>query len=483
MTPERRRLHRAAILAEGLDQLRGLAVPVVVAALVGGGLDRLLVFGVAGAVVALVAAVMAWRHTEWWVDGDSIRLRRGVFTERITSVPLERVQAVDSVRGPAQRLLGAVEVHVQTAGGGARGEIVLKAVAPEVAEELRALARGAAAAVSPESRSAAPSWALGPRRLLVAALTSGSLGVLVPVVAGASQVLDDVLGPEDAQRLLPSTPREWLVAVAAVLGVAWLLSMLGTIVAFAGFRVTRDGDRLRIARGIVERREASVPIARIGAIRVVESPLREPFGLAQVRIESAGYASEPATAQALLPLVRRSEVEAVVRELLPELVGAAAPRAAPAPGAAPGAGAATAGAAALAGPPRRALRRYVLPPVAAAALVAVALLPLLGPPALAALALAAPAAAFGFAAFRTAGWRLDGARVTLRRRGLQRTTLVADARRLPEVFTRATALQRRAGLATVGLAVGSGRRLAVAHLDAATAEDVLGRLARTATAG
>ncbi|HEV3001284.1 MAG TPA: PH domain-containing protein [Solirubrobacteraceae bacterium] len=488
MTPERRRLHPAAILAEGLDQLRALAVPVVVLVFVGsgGGLGDLLLIGAIGTVVALAAAVTSWARTEWWVDGASIRLRQGVLTERITSVPLERVQAVDSVRGPAQRLLGAVEVHVQTAGGGARGEIVLKAVAPEVAEELRSLARGAAAVAEPSG--AAPSWRLGPRRLLAAALTSGSLGVLVPVVAGGSQVLDEVLSPEDAERLLLTTPRDWLLALAAVLAVAWVLSVLGTIVAFSGFTVTRDGDRLRIARGIVERREASVPVARIGAIRIVESPLREPFGLAQVRIESAGYANEPATAQALLPLVRRGEVDAIVRELLPELAGgAAAPLAGP-PRRALGAGAVAGplgrapGTAPLASPPRRALRRYVLPPVAAAALLALALLPLLGPAALAALALAAPAAAFGAAAFRTAGWRLDGGRVVLRRRGLQRTTLVADARRLPEVFTRTSALQRRAGLTTLGVAVASGRRLAVAHLDAATAADLLGRLTRTATA-
>jgi putative membrane protein len=478
MTPDRRRLHHAAIGAEALDGLRGIAIPVVVIALVGGGgLGRLIGFGVAGMVIATVSAYATWTTTWWGVDDSGIRLRTGVFTERMVSVPFDRVQAIDTVRGPVQRLLGAVELHVQTAGGGAKGEIVLKAVAPPVAEELREVVRDRGAALAAPERPSprGPAWRLGPGRLLVAALTSGSLGVLVPVVAGASQVLDDVLGAEDAQRLLPDTPREWVMAVAAVLAIAWVLSVLGTLVAFARFSVTRDGDRLRIARGIVERRESSIPIARVAAIRIVESPLREPLGLAQVRIESAGYAKEPATAQALLPLVRRAEVEAIVRELLPELVGEGEE------GGGAGRAAAAAGAAPLAPPPPRALRRYVLPPATGGAAVAIALVALAGPAGLAALALPLAGAAYGVAAFRTAGWRLSAGRVVLRRRGLQRTTLVADARRLPEAFTSTSPLQRRAGLSTLGLAVSSGRRVAVEHLEAATADDVLARLTRAAT--
>jgi membrane protein YdbS with pleckstrin-like domain len=109
------------------------------------------------------------------------------------------------------------------------------------------------------------------------------------------------------------------ILAGAVLAFAWVLSVLGTIVAFAGFAVAREGERLRIRRGIIERREASVPVARVHAIRVIESPLREPLGFAQVRVETAGYADEPSTAQTLLPLVRRSQVARVLADLLPEL--------------------------------------------------------------------------------------------------------------------------------------------------------------------
>ena len=196
--------------------------------------------------------------------------------------------------------------------------------------------------------------------------------MLLPVVAAASQVADDLLGFRDAQRLLPDTVGEAALLAGVVLAAAWVLSFLGTIVAFAGFTAVRDGERLRIRRGVLERREASMPVARVHAVRIVESPLRQPLGLAQLRIETAGYAREAATAQTLLPLVRRREVRAVLRELLPELAAAFDE---------------------LDPLPRRALRRYVLPPLVTAAVLAAARRGGFGADGLAALALVPLAAA------------------------------------------------------------------------------------------
>ena len=68
-------------------------------------------------------------------------------------------------------------------------------------------------------------------------------------------------------RLAPDTTREWLLAGGVLLVAAWALSVVGAVVAFAGFTVARDGDRLRIRRGLLSRREATVPVARVRAVR------------------------------------------------------------------------------------------------------------------------------------------------------------------------------------------------------------------------
>ena len=474
MTSEGRRLHPAAVGASAVDALRGLAVPVLVLVVAGGNgdLGRILLYGLLGLAVSVGSALLSWVQTRWSVDDDTVRLRRRLLGESVTSIPLERVQAIDTVRGPVQRLFGAVELHVQAAGGGKAGEIVLRAVSPAEAEELREAVReasgearpagGAFDPAAPEAvASAGPSatWSLGGRPLVLAALTSGSLGVLVPVVAFASQVLDDLVAPREAERLIPHTAGGLALLGVGVLVFAWVLSVVGTLVAFAGFGVTREGARLRIRRGFVERREASVPVARVHAVRVIESPLREPFGLATVRVETAGYAAEPATAQTLLPLVRKRDLPDVLGRLLPEL------------------GVPAAALADLAPQPRRALRRQLVVPVAVALAVLVVACLVFGAIGALALVLVVGEAVSAVARHRAAGWRLDDGRLVLRSRRIARTTAVVDARRLQAVVASATPLQRRVRLASLRVDVSSGRGLAVEDFDQATVGDLQARLA------
>ena len=101
--------------------------------------------------------------------------------------------------------------------------------------------------------------------------------------------------------------------------------------------LVRDGERLRIRRGLVQRSEATVPVSRVRAVRVVEGVFRRPFGLAALTVEVTGYADEASAARTLFPLVRaarrrgvpgRVPARAGRRPARPRPPAAAAPRAA-----------------------------------------------------------------------------------------------------------------------------------------------------------
>ena len=44
---------------------------------------------------------------------------------------------------------------------------------------------------------------------------------------------------------------------------AWLLAIAGTVLAHYGFTLSRDGEFLYVKRGLLERREATIPLGRI----------------------------------------------------------------------------------------------------------------------------------------------------------------------------------------------------------------------------
>jgi putative membrane protein len=464
------RLHPAAIAVYAVDALRQGAFPLLVILAVsvfGGEFDaqaalRAAGFALMGTVVAALAGAFRWATTTYsFGGGETVRLRTGALSVKEVEIPFARVQAVDVEQGPIQRLFGVYKVEVQTGGGGQGGEVVLGAVDErEVAHLNELLRRRAPGALEEAHAPPAPERRLTGRRLALAAATSGQLGVLLPVAAGAAQLgqqlfEDPIEGERTLIGALPEGALSWVLVAAAVLVLAWLLAALGTVVSFGGFAVRRERDELRIRRGLLQRRQATLRVTRVRAVRVVESLPRQALGLAALRVEVIGHAKEQAAAQTLFPLLRRDEVEPFLRELLPEMADALD---------------------GLAPPPKRALRRYVLPPLAATALLgAAAALALSSPWPL----LAAPfGAAYGMLGHRAAGWRMRDGRLAIRSRRLARSTVLAPAAGRESHDLAQTVLQRRARLADVAVAFGKGTIARIRHLDADDARGLFAAVTR-----
>jgi putative membrane protein len=453
--PRPRRLHPAAIVVDAVGAALRLVTSAVVVALIGSGgsSSTALTYGAAGIAVSILGSWLSWRRTTYWLDDVALHLRSGVFTPDERIVPRARVQAVDTGAGLLQRLFGVVELRVQTPGAADEDEIVLTAVTHAEAALLRS-ALGQPEPAAPDERVR-----LSMGDLLLAALTGPQISAAASAVAGVYALVNNVVDVRAGESLLASldTVREIAIAIAVALAAAYLLSFAGAIVAFAGFRVERDRQVLRIRRGLLARRAQSIPLARVDGVVIVEGLLRGPLGLAALRIETAAYGGERAAGRTLLPLVRRRDAEAVVARLVPAL--------AVAPGA-------------LERPPQRALRRFVLAPALGGGVAATALavaVPAAWP---AAPALVLAGAIAGLRAYRAAGVRLTGEIVVVREARLARRTLLARRHRLQQHELARTPLQARARLADLSVTVGSGGSGRARHLEAATAEAAFAALRR-----
>jgi putative membrane protein len=94
-----------------------------------------------------------------------------------------------------------------------------------------------------------------------------------------------------------------------------------------GLTLVRDGDDLILRRGLLGRRESSVPLRRVQVVRVAANPLRRALGVAQLRIHSAGGSAGTSSStsgrggdgRAVIPLIDVDDVERLVARLLPAL--------------------------------------------------------------------------------------------------------------------------------------------------------------------
>jgi putative membrane protein len=272
---------------------------------------------------------------------------------------------------------------------------------------------------------------------------------------------ENFAGTDEGQSALGLAPHSlggWLLVAATLLLLAWLALVVATIVAFGGFTVSRDGDRLRIKRGFIVHRETTIPIGRVRAVEIVEGVLRRPFGFVTVRIEVIGHAKEHATARIFFPLLRRADVKPFFGALLPEL--ADDPNG-------------------LEPPPGRALRRYVLPPALAGLLAGVLFWQFADIGAWVVL-VDIPAALYGAARHRVAGWRLADGRLVVRSLRRARTTVLAPVRNHEGYGLAQTPFQRRADLASLEVRFGKKTTARISHLDAGAAADAFGAIGASA---
>lgn len=60
-----------------------------------------------------------YRSLEYSIDTDAVRLQKGVFWKRRTTVPYAKITNIDITQGPVERHFGLSKLHIQTAGSSA----------------------------------------------------------------------------------------------------------------------------------------------------------------------------------------------------------------------------------------------------------------------------------------------------------------------------------------------------------------------------
>ena len=455
-----RRLHPLSPVLDLFD--RNVLAPGVVA-LGSGGLRILL----AAALVLLVFRVLAWSRRTYHLDDGVLRMRSGVLSRNEQLVPCDRIQQVSVVQKLRHRLLGVASLRVEVAGGGRGSGTELDVLGLEEAGALRSAllaakvdagsVAGGPADDDPGSRWVPTAWPvvrLATRELVIAGLTGSELFVFFAFLVSASQVFGDVadrLPAVDGADLPVSGPLV-VFALVALFVIVWLGSAVAaSVLRDAGYTLDLVGDELHLSRGLLDRREAVLPLARVQAVQVVASPLRRPLGYVSLRVQSASAGTDAEDRRVSIPILPVSQLPVVLDLLLPG--SASLPPLVPAP--------------------RVAKRRAVVRAVGVVAPVVVALVVLTAPVGLLALGLVPLAAAFGVATYRGLGHAVGPVHLVARSGALVRRTVVVPLVRGQSTRVKASPFQRRLGLSTCVVDIaGPGRRPAVVDVGSTTADEV-----------
>lgn len=344
-----RRLHPWSWLFVLLQQLRQFLVPLLVLVVVGSrGGDRYMLWSLVGVGVLVAASVWRYFTYRYRVDADRVVVREGLLERKVRQIPFARIHNVTLHQTLLHRLVGVAEVRLESAGGTRpEAEMRVLPMAEALALERLVRARGA----SPGTRDGSggngdAATEAGDGRLLLA-LPLGELVRLGLVsnrgmvgVGGAFALAwqafpDDVLAGfvrEHARQAMGwagavvhgSLARAVALAatVALALVVLRLLSVLLALTQYHGFRLSLQGRRLTVERGLLSRLRTSTSRRRIQAWTLREGLVHRLLGRRSLHVDTAGGVAggdgdAPAGLRELAPIATPDACDALVREVLP----------------------------------------------------------------------------------------------------------------------------------------------------------------------
>jgi putative membrane protein len=440
------RLHPVAVLDYLVKNIRSL-IEILLPGLVvlfGSPLRREWIIGFIILLLGLYIgfAILYWLRYRYYVYNDELRVEYGVFTSKKTYIPLERIQSVELSAGVVQRIFGLVKLEVQTAGGGLAAEVSLPAITLQQADILqKRLHLPSSQRIEDESPGQpSPEKKLGWKELIITASTSNGLGVVflgaTALISQAEQSFPGLNIYEMLQHSLSGYANKgilgWVVVVLLLLIMAWLLSMLGTVLSLGGFVLTREEDRLVVHRGLIEKKQVSIPLKRIQAVKIVEGVLRQPFGLITLHVVSAGHGDKSGGDIVLFPLLPKKDLEDFLHTYLPEFE----------------------------------VEKEIIPLSVATktryrliytipALLVTIPVSILLPYGFFSLLLPIAAFFFGTRQYKDAGWKINGDQLLVRSRMFGRITILVKRQRIQSLQLRQNPLQRRKGLHAFSMLVAS----------------------------
>ncbi|GAA0322061.1 PH domain-containing protein [Bacillus carboniphilus] len=328
---EPKRLHPIAAVHKVLKSIKELLLPLLLFFVFGSN-ETTFYFMVAGAMIVIVGitGIVSWLKYSYRLEQQELRIEYGLFVRKKRYIPFDRIQSLDLTSGILHRMFNLVQVKVETAGGSAVGkeaDAVLTAVTKQEAERIKSIIfaeRSEVAEDLPDKSNVTTIYQITNKQLLLLATTSGSVGVVLSAVMAFFFQFEEVIPYEEIFSGITVWVQGSVLLITFTIlfffTLAWVASIILTYLRYANFTVKKEQEDIIITKGLIEKRQLTLPLVRIQSVRVVENPIRQLLGLAAVYVDSAGSTSNDMNDKALMlfPVIRKRALKELVELGLPD---------------------------------------------------------------------------------------------------------------------------------------------------------------------
>lgn len=413
-------------------------------------------------VIFIIISALSWYRFTYQVEDDDLRIEYGIIIRKKRYISKNRIQSIDLSAGVVHRLFKLVKVQIETAGSGSGAEASLKAVKLWEGERLRNELKkvNKQQIESDVETPKQPSYTISFKQLFLAGSTSGSVGIILAFFFFAFSQMEQFIPERFYENTL-----EWVIglSIALIIGlgiilliVLWLFGIAGTMIKYGNFKITKHNDELFITRGLLEKKQLTLPLRRIQAIGLQESLIRQPLGYVTIFAEVAGGSVEKGEdiSTVLFPIMNKGEVRDFLEKLLPEYAGAAQPEE-------------------LVGPPKRALKFYLFRSMILFIILGAGVVYFFPQFSWIPVLFIIASLFLGSLRYRDSGYHIQDKALMVRYRIFSKTTMIMYHKRIQSFERKQHTIHRKQDLATAVLSIigkyGAGKHYRLKELDEADA--------------
>jgi putative membrane protein len=329
MSNEQNRLHFASAIIETLRAIKPLILPVLLILLANNFQLKLFsaesIFELIPIAVIIILffvsflqGMIKWATFIYWIEDEQLKSTSGLFVKKNRFIPLDRIQNLNYKEGIIHQVFGVKQISIETAGSsGKDAEMELTAISKEAARQFEQLINEFHQTVKPHEsvevvRTSNVIYQMSNKDLVLLASTSNGIGVVLAGIFAFLSQLSDYIPFEKLSAQFAQYLDHLFIAIVVMIFIAlvlaWAISVGLTYLANYQFTLKRFDEQLELTRGLLEKKKVTIPIDKIQGYRMIESPLRQLFGFAQVNIEIAGSsaASDDASSKVLLlPFIKK----------------------------------------------------------------------------------------------------------------------------------------------------------------------------------
>jgi putative membrane protein len=247
-------------------------------------------------VLLIVHTILYYLNFYFYIADNEFILKKGYLRKQTLSVPLDRIQSVNTKQNLIQQLLDVVTLEIDTAGTVAK-ELKIHALensySRALQEKLQPVKRSVESTDAPEYETPEDKEEkllhLTPADLLRIGISQNHIRAGLIILAFGFQIFNQVqdVFQEQAEKYSNEfiefmSQSNWALITFLILFfllVSILFSLLRTILKYFDFKLLKRAETYRIESGLFNKRNVIIPHQKVQELNWETSPLKEIFGI------------------------------------------------------------------------------------------------------------------------------------------------------------------------------------------------------------